>query len=126
MKDQRLLGSLVAGMIALGTIVWGSHELFFSRWEGEDLRTELRDGFKDLRQEMTELTKAILSGKRTSSAKPISRPSTRLSLEKPEAQPGTDSYFQSRNEILRKSGHDFWLKSFGEDIELFQQNAKKK
>lgn len=129
MKDQRFLGPLLASLITLGTIVFGSQQLFFSRAEGEDLRNEMRQDILNLREDLKDLTKAVLIGRRSASAKML-RPPTEVARQKPDAQPGTEAYFQSRNDvvrnrILKQSGREFWLRSVDEDFILkSKENSK--
>lgn len=128
MKEQKYLGPLVAALITLGTVIFGSQQLFFSRAEGDDLRNEVRQDIRGLREDLKDLTKAVL-GRRSASAKAL-RPPTEVARQKPEAQPGTEAYFQSRNDvvrnrILKQSGREFWLRSVDEDFILkSKENSK--
>lgn len=119
MKDQKYLGPLLGALITLGTVVFGSQQLFFSRAEGDDLRNEVRQDIRGLREDLKDLTKAILGGRRSANAKaPLQ--STKVARHKPEAEVGTEAFFQSRNDVLRnqifkQSGREFWLNSFGDE-----------
>ena len=115
--------SLVTGLIGIGTIVVGLHGYVFTREEGTELarqfaefRLEIRDDMKALRDDLRDFTKAAI-GKRSASAKSV-RQQSKLTLQRPEAQPGSREYYQAQSEARRKAGYDFWLHNFGDDLSI--------
>lgn len=133
MNEQKYLGPLVAGLIGIGTIIVGLHDFVFTRSEGEELarqfselKAEIREDVKGLRDDVREFTKAAIGGKHSASAKPV-HTDTKLTVGKPEARPGTPAFFQALDdrEIRRQAGHEYWLNSFGDDLGLNSKRSSK-
>lgn len=123
MKDQKYLGPLLGALITLGTVVFGSQQLFFSRAEGDDLRNEVRQDIRGLREDLKDLTKAVL-GRRSASAKAL-RPPTTVSRRQPAEETERGAFLESRAEILKQSGREFWLKQLDQDFTIKSKEKSK-
>lgn len=115
MKDQKFLGSLVTGLVAIGTLIVGAHQYVFSRTEGEAIghhidRIEDRmdRGFKEMRESIRSLI-VQRTAKNTSMLKPIKK------AKESQYVMDEDRYRELKAKARKEAGHELF--SFGEPLD---------
>lgn len=119
MKEQKFIGSLVAGLFAIGALFLGFHQLIFTRTEGEGLAKQIErleehmnHGFDEMREDMRTFIGHQRSAKNTSMVNPIKKKNTETGYAISE-----DAYQELRRRARKESGHEFFSfkDSFGDD-----------